>query len=169
MGGFWLVFGIIFFLVGIFLLKTELCIVPFGASLLFFVCFFDKFEIDISNGQIKRKIFGMTVMRLSIKSIKKYLIEFIARYDGYGMPGSTYVEVEIFEDGRKTYKAMNTLVESTVVTKMFLEAKKINMEINKANTPFCRGVLRKNFSTTYSFLLLVAVIFLAIYIFINIK
>lgn len=166
---FWLVFGIIFFLIGLFSLKTELYIIPFGASLLFFVCFFDKFELDISSGQIKRKIFGITVMRLNIKNIKKYLIKFIAFCNGYGIPGSTYIEVEIFKNERRTCKAMNTLVDLTVVGKMFLEAKKINMEISKSNTPFCRGMLRKKFSTIYSFLLLIAVIFLAIYIFINIK
>jgi hypothetical protein len=168
LGTFYLTFAVIFLLIALMVLKTGSYISPFAIAFVFFALFLDKFELDLANGQIVRKIFGITINKINIHKVKKYFLEYRWRSSGYFFTG-THIEIEISKNGKIICKRMTTNVDLSDIRKMFLKAKEINRSIKRSSVKLHSDILKKKVSSMYGFIFLAVVILLAIYMFINIS
>lgn len=168
--------GIVFLFVAIvFVLvafEAEYRYYSFLFSLVFFVIAIfhisDKFEINLTDGKILRKVLGVKVQEIEIQSIKRYFIENRTRYSGYFIVG-THIEIENLENGKTVYKKMNTNIYDSNIRKMFSEAKKINPNIQESSKIIVSDILRKKLPNVYVLLTLLLFFLVVVILLIRFK
>lgn len=159
-------FVLFFFLIGFILLissRFTSSISPFVVFLILLAIYSDQIELDLSNGEMIRKILWIPVMKINIHNIKKYFLEYRGRTSGYFLSQGNHIEMEIFENGETRYNKIFTLIEKNDVRKLFFEIQNNNKGLSESTIPFKRDILRKKISSVYGFVLLIAAIIFAIY------